>query len=116
MYICIKNTNVNRTFSASSQSTANIPVTDRGPEDNYADLRPWLQTMHFHECEETLHENLNSLPISKRTAEQTLGCDFLGYVKLSWCTMTIPFYILFKVYFDIMVTLSPTYGLVLSKP
>lgn len=31
--------------------------------------------MHFHECEETLHENLNSLPISKRTAEQTLGCD-----------------------------------------
>lgn len=41
---------------------------------------------------------------------------YLGYVKLSWCTMTIPFYILFKVYFDIMVTLSPTYGLVLSKP
>lgn len=116
LYICIKNTNVNRTFSASSQSTANIPVSDRGPEDNYADLRPWLQTMHFHECEETLHENSNSLPISKRTAEQTLGCDFLGYVKLSWCTMTIPFYILFKVYFDIMVTLSPTYGLVLSKP
>lgn len=75
LYICIKNTNVNRTFSASSQSTANIPVSDRGPEDNYADLRPWLQTMHFHECEETLHGNSNSLPISKRTAEQTLGCD-----------------------------------------